>query len=219
MKKYLIIVLSILLLFSVTSCNKDKSAEVANNFVNFCDSVNYGFAGSGIFNTSAIETSCKADKSFELSLATADDIIDADDFYDFWDNYLDNLEEDYYGNKASFQISKKTGKISGTYTDSQNYSINMSDVTLDYKYDVWKRYSGDKVYDTSEEKLTLSGSVSCSVDENKILTGKVNVTVNGKAYKCEFKVNLKTGVYISGSYNGAAISEKLLKTLSINIYA
>ena len=217
MKKYLIIVLSILLLFSFTSCEKDKSAEVADNFVNFCDAVNYGYASSQVFDSTTIESNCKADKSFEILLASTDDIIDEDSLYTFWDDYLKTLADEYYASSGTFKCTNKTGTITGTYTDINNYSINMSDVTLSYEYAKRKRYEAETDYGTPTETVTLSGSVSYAVDSNNILTAKVDVTVNAKAYKCEYKVNLDTSKFVSGSYNGVEVDSKLLTTLIVEV--
>lgn len=204
MKKAIIIILAVLLLFSFTSCNKDKTDEVVSNFVAFWDAAQRGSYVEGMFvdlmeNASAESTN----KSFSVTFPSEDG-IEQGDLENYWEMFINDYTDSSAVSRVDYDEDKVTGSVSGTFTDEYNYSLTINDaVVIPYKV----KDSSGAVLKTGN--LIISGSLSQTVSEN-VCSYAYNLNINGTSYNCECKYSEITGEYISAVYDGKEVDIRLV---------
>ena len=203
MKKAIIIILAVLLLFSFTSCNKDKTDEVVSNFVAFWDAAQRGNYVEGMFldlmeNVSSESTN----KSFSVTFPSEDG-IEQEDLENYWEMFINDYTDSSAVSRVDYDEDKVTGSVSGTYTDEYNYSLTINTVVIPYKV----KDSSGEVLKTGN--LIISGSLSQTVSED-VCSYVYNLNINGASYNCECKCSETTGEYISAVYDGKEVDIRLV---------
>ena len=190
MKKFLIIMLSVLLLLSFTSCEKDKSGDVIAAFEKFANEKETAYRVYALFsnvNKSAITTG------------------------DVDPSSLGHLLSAYYGEdsdlaqRGTITVTTASGSVT---VDGNKYTYDLSFSCDEYKYGESEKYR------TTD--FVISGSCeykSESVERGtgtSIITLSSDITVNGKNYKLSYTLNHGTGKYSAASVDGTAVELRLL---------
>ena len=191
MKKFLIIMLSVLLLLSFTSCEKDKSGDVIAAFEKFANEKEVAFQVWSLFSP---------DES-KKNITTTD--VD--------ESTLSYLLAAYYDEDGDQIIggTRKVTDASGSITvDGNKYTYDLSFSCDEYKYGESEKYR------TTD--FVISGSCeykSESVERGtgtSIITLSSDITVNGKNYKLSYTQNGGTKKYSAASVDGTAVELRLL---------
>ena len=203
MKKFLIIMLSVLLLLSFTSCEKDKSGDVIAAFEKFAAEKKVADAVYSIFQ--AIEDG-----------TLGKDKIDTSDLKGLLAVYLEN------GNKVD--IAEVTS-ASGTVTKEGN--TRTLNVTIGYKgYDEVSETTGSGSSVTyvkvkiAEGTLTITGSWEYKLENatsavlrgegSVITTCSYNIKVNDDSYDLSYTYNGLTNKFTAASVGGTGVELRLL---------
>ena len=203
MKKAIIIILAVLLLFSFTSCNKDKTDEVVSNFVAFWDAAQRGSYVEGMFVGLMEDASAEStNKSFSVTFPSEDG-IEQGNLENYWEMFINDYTDRTAVSRVDYDENKVTGSVSGTYTDEYNYSLTINTVVIPYKVED----SSETVLKTGN--LTISGSLSQTVSEN-VCSYVYNLNINGTSYNCECKYSEATGEFISAVYDGKEVDIRLV---------
>ena len=186
MKKVLIILLSLLLLVSITSCNKDKSGEVIETFEEFANAASISINATDLVNNGNPTT--EGAETY-VGLKDAKDLIVA----------LDSKYKDLdYDNDLT--LSNKTGKIT-----KASGVTSYTGISVDYSFP----FNGATVTGT----LTVDGTYTLKEDGD-ITYITYDMTVNGTDYLVDYSYN--SNEYLSASINGKEVNVRLLNsTLSI----
>ena len=186
MKKFLIIMLSVLLLLSFTSCNKDKSGDVIAAFEKFSNYYSVVKATHAVFSHS--------DKPF-----TKDTVALAQ---------VKNLVSVISGDNSAFTVVATDGTTGDMTTDSSKGETTYSATICYDKYDA----SGVK---TDSGEITISGTCVRSSepvrgDSAGIDTDTYDLTINGVEYKVSYTYNYDTLKYEAASVGGTGVELRLL---------
>lgn len=227
MKKYFIIILAVLLLFTFTSC-KDKSAEVeaeykeklaaqeaenesiVKNYEDFMEVQRFADDGLWMMFSSCITADCEKNIT-ELSLST-----------------LYNGAAKYYVTAADGEtvsgnanVTAKSGTIKAENVGSEgndnfyyNKEITFDDNEFTLSYYV-KDANGTATKKTAD--VTLDGTFSVKVDtENKTIKIDVDVTANEKTYKASWTLDTTTlkYKYKEATVNGKEVELRLLNKVA-----
>ena len=187
MKKVLIILLSLLLLVSITSCNKDKSGEVIETFEEFANAGEICLQATSLINNGNV---MKEDDETFVPKSDAKDLIVA----------LDSKYKDLdYDNDLT--LSNKTGKIT-----KASGVTSYTGISVDYSFP----FNGATVTGT----LTVDGTYTLKEDGD-ITYITYDMTVNGTEYLVKYSYD-DIG-FLSASINGKEVNVRLLNsTLSID---
>lgn len=189
MKRILIVLFSVLLVFSFSSCEKDKSDEVIANYEeywktmkiwsNSTDVIDYEAAeGTGI-----VEVSLKAGDTGKVNKYSLQDSLKL------------------IGVKGKVDsIESVSGSITGTHKGMSNWDLTYKDIVITYKLED----------DETEYTFTLSGTDKSVLSEDGIQTAEINLKINGKEYKISQTANNKTNKFISATVNGKDVNMRLL---------
>ena len=193
MKKFLIIMLSVLLLLSFTSCEKDKSGDVIATFEKFANEKETAYRVYTLFsnvNKSAITTG------------------------DVDPSSLGNLLSAYYGEdsnlaqQGTITVTTASGSVTSEGEVSSGKKLSFQNVT----------FSCTENRDNKEYRTTnfeISGSCECKSEPVRaagadIINYSADVTVNGKNYKLSYTWNGGTKKYSAASVDGTAVELRLL---------
>ena len=209
MKKSLIIMLAVLMAVTVISCEKDKSGEMIQNYVDFRDSedviesiVSDGFA-SDLSSAANSETG-----AVTLDVSKLDDLDDS----------MEDIVEVVIGDRSLKSIrvasvDSKAGTISGTYKeDNQNLTFSNFSVAVKYCAD---DDSGTMVKDNEVFTLTISGTYKYSVSAEGVKTLSTALTINGKSYNVEsvYRGDRYDREYTAAKINGNDVNLKILNAV------
>ena len=187
MKKVLIILLSLLLLVSITSCNKDKSGEVIETFEEFANAGEICLQATSLINNGNV---MKEDDETFVPKRDAKDLIVA------LDSKYKNLDYD------TIELTNEAGRITRTSDITTSYT----DISVDYSFP----FNGATVTGT----LTVDGTYTLKKDGD-ITYETYDMTVNGTDYLVDYSYN--SNEYLSASINGKEVNVRLLNsTLSID---
>ncbi len=190
MKRILIVLLSVLLVFSFSSCEKDKSEEVIAVYED------YWKTSAIIGNVSGIPGyTVPGEGSNKVNATVSKDTLR------YESNLQDYLELVGVEGKVD-SITDASGSITGTYDSNQVMDLTYNDVVITYKM------TGDD----AEHKLTFSGTQKFQITDD-VQTGEFKFTVNGTVYSYSTKADLKAVKYISVSVNGKDVDVRLLNGL------
>ena len=216
MKKYFIIILAVLLLFTFTSC-KDKSAEVeaeyapklkaeeekqasiVKNYEDFCEAYK---AAKFIWDLYYGAGKIKADGTYQLGNFTDDYTLHITQA-----RYLVTLSEGTASGSVKVDFTSGTVEVDN-YGESYFYSnkdLEFKDNKLTVKY---------KIEGDSEEKsadITLSGTLSVTVGTTE-KTVEVNLTVGDKTYNASWTLNYSSSSskFTKATVNGQEVEVRLL---------
>ena len=214
MKKALSLILALLLIVSLTSCNQDKSAEVISTMEEFsdaciiCDTLKDTFVGN------LTSTAAEADGSHKITS------INAQSYWNYLKEvYVDNsTTDDIHG----IQGNTPSGSISGTEKEFTLKNVKMSSsFTLELDD---KQVGGDY-----SDEFTLNGSYSYEEkqieDSSAEMLDRIvsyNFTVNDKQYNLSYTIrdgkdNKGDFVYYTAaSINGKEVNLALLNAERMN---
>ena len=189
MKKFLIIMLSVLLLLSFTSCEKDKSGDVIAAFEKFANEKETAYRVYALFsdvNNSAITTADVDPSSLGHLLAA---------YYG---------EDDDSTQQGTITVTAASGSVT---VDGNKYTYDLSFSCDEYKYGESEKYR------TTD--FVISGSCECKSEPVRaagasIINFSSDVTVNGKNYKLSYSYNDGTRKYSAASVDGTAVELRLL---------
>ena len=195
MKKVLIVILSVLMLLSFSSCQKDNSEEViaaledyykTNNILGKTTStVSYTAMGDGSVNQIISQSSVK-----ETDL----------------ENCLRKLGV-ITGSDTVSEVKSASGSITGIESDA-NTSLTYTGITI--KYTVGE--------DTTEREFTFSGTVKSTLTvsgEKTKSEAAISLTINNTAYSVS--IAAEDGKATSVTVNGKAVDPRLLNTKMSNL--
>ncbi len=229
MKKYFIIILAVLLLFTFTSCEKDKSAEVeaeykeklaAQEAENESIIKNYedfmevqGFAKNGLWKmfSSCITADCEKNLT-ELTLTKLSD-GNAKYFVTVADGETVVGNADVTAKSGSIK-AENVGTEGGpeSFYKKKEITFNDNEFTLSY----WvKDANGTQTKKTAD--VTLDGTFSVKVDTvNKTIKIDVDVTANEKTYKASWTLDTTTlkYKYTEATVNGKEVELRLLNKVA-----
>ena len=203
MRKVLIVLLASLLLFSFTSCEKDKSEEIAQTFVDFVDTTNLLNDLYGSFEYVIIDDTDYTTKPIDLSELGDDDQPDFSS--SFLKKYI-TIED-----KQEIEIKKveSTGTISGTTEDKKD--ITFTDTSFTVTYNVLS--ADDKVVEEGKKlTLTLSGHYY-NETKDRIETMKISMTLNSTEYAATMVTDWSTYTVTSATVNGKDVNLTLVNHL------
>ena len=201
MKKFLIIMLSVLLLLSFTSCEKDKSGDVIAAFEKF-----------------AAEKKV-ADAVYSIAQNTSDETISKDSIDS---SALKGLLVAYLENGGKIEKAEVTS-ASGTITREGN--TRTLNVTIGYKgYAVVNETSGYSAtlldVKIAEGTLTITGSWESKLENAEsaalrgegysITTRSYNIKVNDDSYDLSYTYNGLTKKFTAASVGGTGVELRLL---------
>ncbi len=226
MKKLLVVLLSVLLLFSFTSCEKDKSAEVqaeyeakiqaqqekneelVKNFEDFLDAYK-----DDISVLRSILVNCyDYDNMFRFQLSQVDvnvtlseshyPHLELDDFKD----YLSLKEGEHFAASSITFDPAPSGSVTGTATATNNFNLVYNQNKVTFKYDVQNDTSTVK----SNQKLevTIDGYFK-EVDNDDVHTVDYNLTINDKTYQLSYTYDKKTKQVTAAKINGKDVERRL----------
>ena len=227
MKKYFIILLAVLLLFTFTSC-KDKSAEVEaeykeklaaqeaenesiiKNYEDFMEVQRFAENGLWMMFSSCITADCEKNIT-ELSLSSL--------YYGAAKYYVSVADGETVVQGAS--VTAKSGTIKAENVDTEgresfyyNKELTFDDNEFTLSYNV-KDANGTTTNKTAD--VTLDGTFSVKVDtENKTIKIDVDVTTNKKTYKASWTLDTTTlkYKYKEATVNGKEVELKLLNKVA-----
>ena len=183
MKKILIVLLSILLVLSFTSCEKDKSEEMLSTYEKFAAGLRIG---ENIHSA-----------RYDVKQVTASDYTGSILYI------VRDIVKDLYNYDETFTITgitEATGTIKNIEGYTDNYHIKYENIVISYTY-TYGESSGSG-------KLSFSGTYSRDVEDNT-KTYVYDFVVNGENYKTEYTLN-NYEEFTSAKINGTDVNLSLL---------
>lgn len=185
MKKLSIILLALLIVFSFSSCKKDKTEDVISAYENFKKIGNVGGYAARLFGD-GLDT---CDDSESLNLSVDKTFKGRPDFTAFMN--LIGIDE-YKGTEAS-----ATGTITGL-KDGRKLDVTF-DITVTYLTDKTFKVTGAYKYDQGDTGTGPAADVDLSYD----------FTINGTGYAVSCKID-ENGKCTSASVNGTDVDPRLV---------
>ena len=213
MKKSLIIMLAVLMAVTVISCEKDKSGEMVQNFVDFknAEDVFEALISEGFSD----KLKGKADSE------TGDVTLDISDLDDSKLEYaveavMEVMADDENLSMIVRSVESKAGTISGTYKEDEQ-SLTFTNFKVKVKYNV-NEYSGSSsttIKENEEFTLEISGTYKYSVSAEGVYTLSTALTINGKSYNVEsvYRVEKYERKYTVAKINGNDVNLKILNAV------
>ena len=191
MKKLVIVLLAVMLVFSLTSC-KDKGEEVIETYEKFCSTVTLGGYVKDSLGSSKgdIQEQNASDISTIISHASGSVIEIADD-----------------------GITKQTGTVEVTSSDdaSNKTTVTWKDVVIDYKFtegsDTTEKDGQLTISGTYEHEYVLDESASRAI--SKSTTYRYNFTINSTSYSASYTRN-SDGTYSMANVDGKDVNLRIL---------
>ena len=203
MRKVLIVLLASLLLFSFTSCEKDKSEEIAQTFVDFVDTTNLLNDLYGSFKYVIIDDTDYTTDPIDLSE------LGDDDQPDFSSSFLKKYITIEDKQKIEVKKVESTGTISGTTKDKED--ITFTDTSFTVTYNVLSAKE-DVVESGKKLTLTLSGNYYNETKDH-IETMKISMTLNSTEYAATMVTDWSTRTVTSATVNGKDVNLTLVNHL------
>ena len=191
MKKISIILLAVLLIFTITSCEKDKTEEVISNYEKFTMAYNLGDAIHSIGK----ETKYKGGE------------IKIDDYHGSSAKEVEVLAKVLFNYKDTFIIDNTAGitAAKGTVENIQGYTDNNHLTFTDCEFSYTYTLNGTE----GTGKISFSGTYSC--DENgDVKTYVCDFVVNNETYKAEYTID--DGFFTAAKINGTDVDVRLLNS-------
>ena len=183
MKKILIVLLSILLVLSFTSCEKDKSEEMLSTYEKF---------GAGLRIGDNIHSA-----RWEVKQVTASDYAGSSMYI------VADIIRDFYNYDETFTVTEIT-EATGTIKNIEGYTdtchIKYENIVISYTY-TYGESSGSG-------KLSFSGTYSRD-EKDDVITYVYDFVVNGETYKTEYTLN-NYKEFTSAKINGTDVNLSLL---------
>ena len=193
MKKFLIIMLSVLLLLSFTSCEKDKSGDVIAAFEKFANEKETAYRVYTLFssvNESDITTEDVGESSLGNLLAA------------YYDEDSEPIQQ------GTITVTAASGSVTSEGEVSSGKKVSFQNVTFSCK-----EYRDSKEYRSTD--FVISGSCEYKSEPVRaagasIINYSSDVTVNGKNYKLSYTWNDGTEKYSAASVDGTDVELRLL---------
>ncbi len=198
MKKALIAVLAVFMVLSLVACDQtDKVYETHAEFVKYSDintCVDNLFKGIvSLYNGGDSDLSERT--LIPAKVAT------------LWSEINPLANENYNYNVT---VSEKSGKVSMTYTDENNYSVTLNNVVISFSYDI---VSGEQNIETNKiAQITLDGTYSSSLKDN-IITVNGKVKVNSISYEISYAINTVKSQLTYAKVNGKKVDVRFLNAI------
>ena len=197
MKKISIILLAVLLIFTITSCEKDKTEEVISNYEKFVKAYKIGGAIQSIGNeTIGKGGEIKAENYGGSSKGDVELIAKA--LYNYTDTFI-IPERDASATDTGITAAKGTVENIQGYTD--NNHLTFTDCEFSYTYTL------DGA--TGTGKISFSGTYSCD-EKDKVKTYVCDFVVNNETYKAEYTID--DGFFTAAKINGTDVDVRLLNS-------
>ncbi len=198
MKKILIAVLAVFMVLSLVACDQtDKVYETHAEFVKYSD------INTCVDNLFKVIVSLYHGGDSDLSERT---LIPAK-VATLWSEINPLANENYNYNVT---VSEKSGKVSITYTDENNYSVTLNNVVISFSYDI---VSGEQNIETNKiAQITLDGTYSSSLKDN-IITVNGKVKVNSISYEISYALNTVKSQLTYAKVNGKKVDVRFLNAI------
>ncbi len=198
MKKALIAVLAVFMVLSLVACDQtDKVYETHAEFVKYSD------INTCVDNLFKVIVSLSHGGDSDLSERT---LIPAK-VATLWSEINPLANENYNYNVT---VSEKSGKVSITYTDENNYSVTLNNVVISFSYDI---VSGEQNIETNKiAQITLDGTYSSSLKDN-IITVNGKVKVNSISYEISYAINTVKSQLTYAKVNGKKVDVRFLNAI------
>ena len=233
MKKLLVVLLSVLLLFSFVSCKdkseeikadyeakiqaqKDEQEEMIKNFEDFMDAYEKDIS---VLKTILVNCYDKTNMfRFQSSQGNVNVTLSEDHYPSLnMTNFKDyiSLEEGENVAKSSVTFDPApSGSVTGTATATNNFNLVYDKNKVTLKYDVQNGTSTVK----SDQKLevTIDGTFK-EVDNDEKHTVDYKITINDKTYWLSYTYDKKTEQVTAASVNGKAVEIRLINAEDADI--
>ena len=217
MKKSLIIMLAVLMAVTVISCEKDKSGEMVQNFVDFknAEDVFEAIVSEGFSDELEDEDEVETDpETGDVTLDISN--LDDSNLESVVEAVMEVMADDEKLSMIVKSVDSKAGTISGTYKED-NQSLTFSNFKVTVTYDV-KDYSGETpetIKENEEFTLEISGTYKYSVSAEGVYTLSTALTINGKSYNVEsvYRVEKYERKYTVAKINGNDVNLKILNAV------
>lgn len=226
MKKLLVVLLSVLLLFSFVSCKdkseeikadyeakiqaqKDEQAEMIKNFEDFMDAYkkdvdfirkfvkDYSNHTSPVFN----ENDGDVNKTLSENCYPTFEPTQLEPFVSLKDGEKIGSE---YGTANS---STPSGTVTGKSTNSTNKDLTFTNNTVTSLYSV-NNSEGTELRRDQTLALTINGTFK-EVDNDDVHTVDYNLTINDKTYQLSYTYDKKTDQVTAAKINGKDVERRL----------
>ena len=176
MRKIVIVLCAVLLVLSISSCEKDKSEEIISTYLEYLEGMFLNRAAYSAFNGLYTWTGDEVD-----TMLTDGEALKSTDYPNRILKITDGLN--------NFNVTgavTKSGKITGskkTEAGSFSEALIFADAVIEVTY---TDYSGAEEKKDQKATLTINGTYSYGWDkstETKISTYSYDFTVNNKTYK------------------------------------
>ncbi len=213
MKKVLIILSVVLVVFSFVSCRKDKSEEIIKNYEDYVESRNVYTINTNLM-TSYTSKFPKGKVEADISNETFKDMLCH--ISTAFKNNRGNLWREYglSDDVKSVEIVSTTvdsGTLNGTITDDEVYEYTLSDVKVNFTYNICDK-NGDKLnFEPIETVFTASMKLEHSYT-NGVRTDSISsLTLNGVTYRDLYlRYDSVMGEYTDVRIEGESVDLRLI---------
>ncbi len=205
MRKIAIVLCAVLLVLSMTSCQKDKSEEIISTYVEFKEGRSLSNSAYWAFDGLYTWTDNKVDKT----LTDGEEVTNT---------YYPGRILEITNGLRNYEITKavtKSGKITGTKkgeADSFSETLIFKDAVIEVTY---TDKSGKVEKKDQKATLTINGTNSygwARNTETNISTSSNDFTVNNKTYKVTIVYDNNTSKCTSATVNGKNVNLTLVNS-------
>lgn len=205
MRKIAIVLIAVLLVLSMTSCQKDKSEEIISTYVEYQDGMAFG---NGAYQ-SCYSLLSWVDNKVDKTLTDGEELKNT-----YYPSRILRIT-DGLGNIEVTKAVTKSGKITGTRKSEANSfsrSLIFKDAVIEVTY---TDYSGEEEKKDQKATLTINGTYSYEWSENtetgaSIGTYSYDFTINNKSYKVTRVNDFKSSKITSATVNGKDVNLTLV---------
>ena len=208
MKKAIIVLLSVLLVISLTSCNQqDKAAEMVSDYEKFT---------TGLAICKGAADACRKNMSSESATRT----LDENDIHKGSLKYSIEARNGYpFGILNSPTVTSVSGTVTGTRSE-----VTFENVKVESTYTFNSDYRAVKDGETRNDTLTLSGSYSdkenIDGDEASMTIECNDLKVNGTVYNLSCRIvvgDSETWIFTDAKIDGKDVSLALLNAARVDV--
>ena len=238
MKKLLVVLLSVLLLFSFTSCKKDKSEEIkadyeakikaqqekneelVKNFEDFMDAYEKDISEDTSVLRKILVNCYDYDDLFRfqsiqgnVNVTLSEGHYPRLELMDFKD-YLSLEEGEHFTASSIVSDPAPSGSVTGTATATNNFNLDYDENKVTFKYDVQNDTSTVKSNQTFE--VTIDGYFKEETTDAKHVVD-YDITINGTRYQLSYTYDKTTKQVTAASVNGKDVEIRLINAEDADI--
>lgn len=207
MRKITIVLIAVLLVLSMTSCQKDKSEEIISTYVEFKEGLIFGYGAYQSFSGLYTWDDPEVDKT----------LIDGEKITETYNLVrVLGISDDLKSIEITAAVTK-SGKITGTKTEITNLSsrtLIFKDAVIEVTY---TDYSGEEEKKDQKVTVTVNGTYSWGLTLNpeaksSISSYSFDFTVNNKTYKVTTVYDNIASKITSATVNGKDVNLTLVNS-------